>query len=149
MSMDNISVGGVRLFAKGTLAQLAGGLLAILFVGLNIQPESTMLNVLACIPVLAIFPLNIGLITYRLAKKLGGKRKEIEKINVEIRDSNVKLTAAYEGLQESERRYRTLYESSRDGIVKTDMEGRFVEFNQSYLEMLGYTADELMGRSYK
>ncbi|MFA5181492.1 MAG: diguanylate cyclase [Syntrophales bacterium] len=108
MSMDNISAGGVRLFIKGAVAQLLGCFLAILFVGLNIQAESTMLNVLACMPMLAAYPLSIGIITYRLAIKLSQQKKEMEKIDVELKETNTNLTAAYEGLRESEKRYRDL-----------------------------------------
>jgi len=51
---------------------------------------------------------------------------------------------ANEKLQESEKRYRTLFEDSRDaiGIVTTD--GRFVAVNQSYADLLGYTREELL-----
>jgi len=52
-------------------------------------------------------------------------------------------------LRESEEQYRSLYEGSRDGFCRTDMEGRLLEFNTSYQEMLGYTTEELLGRSYK
>ncbi|MEI6126326.1 MAG: PAS domain S-box protein, partial [Pseudomonadota bacterium] len=52
-------------------------------------------------------------------------------------------------LLESEERYRSLYEGSRDGLCHTDMEGRLLEFNASYQELLGYTAEELFGKSYK
>lgn len=108
MSMDNISAGGIRLFIKGFFAQLLGGFLAILLVGLNIRPESTMLNVLACMPMLAVFPLSIGIITYRLAIKLSQQKMEMKKIDIDLKDANTNLTAAYEGLRESEKRYREL-----------------------------------------
>lgn len=51
-------------------------------------------------------------------------------------------------LLESEQRYRSLFEGSRDGIVFTDMEGRIEAFNTSYKDMLGYTAEELLSRTY-
>jgi PAS domain S-box-containing protein/putative nucleotidyltransferase with HDIG domain len=48
----------------------------------------------------------------------------------------------------SEARYRGLFESNRDGIVQIDLQGRFTEFNQAYLDLLGYTREELLGRHY-
>lgn len=89
LSMDHISIGGFRFFAKGALAQLAGGIAAVLLFGLNIRTESTMLNVLSCLPVLGLYPLSIGITTYRLARKLSRQKKEIEKINCEIMESIV------------------------------------------------------------
>ncbi|MDG6256927.1 MAG: PAS domain S-box protein [Methanomicrobiaceae archaeon] len=55
---------------------------------------------------------------------------------------------AEEALRESEEKYRSLFESSLDGILITDMEGRFIEANQSALAMLGYTAEELTGLTF-
>ena len=52
---------------------------------------------------------------------------------------------AEEALRESEERFRTLYESSRDGIAAADSEGRITECNQAYADMLGYTREELQG----
>ncbi|MEI6128376.1 MAG: PAS domain S-box protein, partial [Pseudomonadota bacterium] len=63
--------------------------------------------------------------------------------------ANELLRQAEEALRESEEKYLSLYEGSRDGICHTDMEGRLLEFNTSYKEMLGYTAEELRGKSYK
>ncbi|MGO8732848.1 MAG: PAS domain S-box protein [Terriglobia bacterium] len=48
-----------------------------------------------------------------------------------------------EALRKSEERYRTLYESSVDGIISTDMNGHIQDANQAYLDMLGYSKDEL------
>ncbi len=47
-------------------------------------------------------------------------------------------------IQESESKYRTLFESSTDGIYSTDMEGNFIEFNKAFLEILGYSKEELL-----
>jgi len=48
-------------------------------------------------------------------------------------------------LQESEGRYRSLFESARDGILLADSEGTYVDVNPSGLRMLGYSRDELIG----
>lgn len=108
MSMDNVSAGGFRLFLKGTAAQLLGGFVALLLVGLHIQAASNMLTVLACMPMLAVYPLSIGIITYRLAIKLSHQKMDMAKIDLELKEANTNLSAAYEGLRESEQRYREL-----------------------------------------
>jgi len=48
-------------------------------------------------------------------------------------------------VRESEERYRTLFETSFDGIVYTELQGRILACNQSFARMLGYDADELVG----
>ena len=47
-------------------------------------------------------------------------------------------------LKESERRYRALFEDSRDVIYITGPDGYFVGINQSGLDLFGYTRDEIM-----
>lgn len=51
-------------------------------------------------------------------------------------------------LQRSEAKYRRLYQSIMDGFVSVTMDGHIVEFNNAYLEMLGYDADEVRHLTY-
>jgi PAS domain S-box-containing protein len=48
-----------------------------------------------------------------------------------------------EHLRQSEEKYRNLYESMMDAFVTLDMEGNIIEFNKQYLNMVGYTEDEI------
>jgi len=50
-------------------------------------------------------------------------------------------------LRESEHRYRSLFEDSRDAVYITDRDGRTVEVNQAALSLFGYTREEMMGFS--
>ncbi len=54
-----------------------------------------------------------------------------------------------EALEASERRYRGLFDLSRDGIVFASMDGRIEEANAAYLAMLGYAFDELLRLTYQ
>jgi hypothetical protein len=136
MSMDNIAIGGFRLFFKGVIAQLMGAVAAILFFGLNIHPESTMLNVLACLPMVAVFPLSIGIVTYRLTMKLSQQRKETEKANIEIKDANERLTAAYEWMRNSRDHLMKDHDKEEIGFV-VDHAGRIEGFTERARECLG------------
>ena len=46
-------------------------------------------------------------------------------------------------LEESEERYRGLFANSRDAITINTFDGKFIDFNQAYLDLLGYSRDEL------
>jgi len=46
-------------------------------------------------------------------------------------------------LQASERRYRTLFEESRDAVYLNRLDGTFVDGNQSMLDLFGYTKEEM------
>ena len=73
---------------------------------------------------------------------LGARVAELEREDQE----RIRAGAA---LRKSEERYRALFESSKDGIVFTDMEGRVLEANQAYLDMLGYSRAEVRQLTYQ
>ncbi len=51
-------------------------------------------------------------------------------------------------LHRSEERFRKLHESMIDAFVQIDMSGKITAFNNAYLEMLGYSAEEILGLVY-
>jgi len=52
---------------------------------------------------------------------------------------------ADEALRESEERYRILFEESKEAIYITSQEGKFVDVNQSALDLFGYIREEMIG----
>ena len=54
--------------------------------------------------------------------------------------------AAERGLRESEERYRRIFQESRDAIYVTGVDGRFEEVNQAFVELFGYSREELLAR---
>jgi PAS domain S-box-containing protein len=54
-----------------------------------------------------------------------------------------KRKEAEEALRESEEKFRTLFENSRDAVYITARDGRFIDCNQSLLELFGYTREEM------
>jgi len=54
-----------------------------------------------------------------------------------------------DALRESEEKYRTLYESSADGIVSITMDGYIREANNAFCAMIGYTLKELGQFTYR
>jgi len=59
------------------------------------------------------------------------------------------IAKAEESLRESEEKYRNLYESSKDGIAFSDMQGNLLDANQAFLDMLGYTIEEYKKLTYQ
>jgi PAS domain S-box-containing protein len=51
------------------------------------------------------------------------------------------------GLQASRERFEKIVSQAATGVVEMDTEGRISFVNQKYARMLGYTADELIGRN--
>ena len=56
---------------------------------------------------------------------------------------------AAEALAASEEKYRSLFDTSRDGIDFTNLDGRIEDANQALQDMLGYTLDELRSMTYQ
>jgi PAS domain S-box-containing protein len=50
--------------------------------------------------------------------------------------------------QESEQRFRTLFEESPIAYQSLDWDGRLLEVNKAWLDLLGYTKEEVIGRSF-
>jgi len=56
---------------------------------------------------------------------------------------------AEEAVRASDKRYRSLFDTSRDGIKFTTLDGQIEDANHAYLEMIGYTLEELRRVEYR
>jgi diguanylate cyclase (GGDEF)-like protein/PAS domain S-box-containing protein len=77
-----------------------------------------------------------------------GERRELESLVDDLSLALERLRAheARDTLAAREKRVRQIFENAGVGITSIDMGGRFVEVNQKFCEMLGYTREELIGR---
>jgi len=57
------------------------------------------------------------------------------------------IAESAEALRESEERYRTLFEDSRDAVYINTREGKFIDVNQAMLDLFGYTREEMMAKN--
>jgi diguanylate cyclase (GGDEF)-like protein/PAS domain S-box-containing protein len=60
--------------------------------------------------------------------------------------SRLREDAQRHAIESSERRLRETFENAGVGIARIGMDSRFVEVNQRFCEMLGYSREELVGR---
>ena len=65
---------------------------------------------------------------------------------LEKQQAEARRRAAERALRVSERRYRALFEQSRDALFITDNTGAIIEVNAAAIELLGYAAEEVYGR---
>jgi PAS domain S-box-containing protein len=75
----------------------------------------------------------------------GGQVLGAVAVTVDVTERKARL----DELRSSEQRFRTLFETSRDGIVTVDLSGRILDANPAYQEMLGYTLEELKRLTYQ
>jgi diguanylate cyclase (GGDEF)-like protein/PAS domain S-box-containing protein len=60
----------------------------------------------------------------------------------------LKLEKAQEAIRTNEARYRTVFQTSQDGIAISRLDdGRYIDVNQAFLRMLNFERDEVIGRT--
>jgi diguanylate cyclase len=75
MSMNNMASAGKSLFFKGLAIQVLSALAISALLGFPFQPQSTPLQIYLCLPMIYFYPILLGLVTYRTAKRLAEKNR--------------------------------------------------------------------------
>lgn len=70
--------------------------------------------------------------------------EQINRLNTELEEMVQKRTGE---LKESENRFRTAFESTTNGMGIVSVQGVFIQVNKSFAKMLGYSPEEINGRS--
>ncbi|HEX4944768.1 MAG TPA: diguanylate cyclase [Usitatibacteraceae bacterium] len=78
MSLDKISVGGPRLLTATWVAMLAGGALTTLAFAPAVRVESSFAVIVASIPLLVLYPLSVGITTYRLRQRVREQNRRLD-----------------------------------------------------------------------
>ena len=78
-----------------------------------------------------------------LETRVQERTAELARANEALRAEIAERRRAEGALRESEERYRAIFERSTDAIYITSREGKFVDLNQSGLDLFGYTREEL------
>ena len=68
---------------------------------------------------------------------------------VSIYDDITERKRVKDALQESEKKYRQLFENSTDFAYTLDLEGNFTNVNNAAEDLTGYTKNELIGMNYR
>lgn len=77
MAMHNVAIGGMRFFLFGALAQVLGIGISLLLFPVTSVPDTTPLQLYACLPMLTLYPLVLGYICYQQAFTLGRHKREL------------------------------------------------------------------------
>jgi len=78
-----------------------------------------------------------------LEEKVRERTTQLAQTNQQLKNELATRKRAEEALRESESRFRRLSESNMIGIMFWDLKGRITDANDAFLEMLGFTRDDL------
>ena len=81
----------------------------------------------------------------RLVRDAQGQPVEIAGYWIDISDRKIAELA----LQQSETRFRSVFEQAAVGLEYTDLEGRLLLVNQTFANMLGYSREELLALNFQ
>ena len=71
-----------------------------------------------------------------------------ERYEAEIERRAVEERAA-QALQESESRFRAIFEQAAVGMADSSLDARFIRLNQRFCEIMGYSREELLGLTFR
>jgi diguanylate cyclase (GGDEF)-like protein/PAS domain S-box-containing protein len=83
-----------------------------------------------------------------LEKKVHDRTEALESANNQLAQDIAERKRIEADLRASNEKLNSLYELSPIGIALTDMQGRYIEFNEAFRRICDYTRDELNGLDY-
>ena len=81
MAMDRISAGGWRVLLRALLLQIASCALVAWLTGFAWQPTSDMFDIVACIPMMAIYPVWLSTVNFKFGRRIRQQNRLLEQLN--------------------------------------------------------------------
>lgn len=85
----------------------------------------------------------------RLGELVKERTVKLVETNAQLHEEIAERRRQEQALRESEEMYRNLFENSIQGIFITDLEGNFSSCNPALEKVLGYSAEKLLGKSFR
>ncbi|ACS85009.1 diguanylate cyclase [Musicola paradisiaca] len=82
MGMNNIAAGGLKLFLQGLGVQVLCVAVFLLLIQSPINTATTTIQLYFCLPMLFIYPISVGLVTYRTAMKLAEHKRRLKEMSI-------------------------------------------------------------------
>ena len=78
LGMNNMAAGGLPVYSKGLLMQVLGFFVGVGMFGWEPRWHTSLVEIIACIPFLAIHPLAVGIMAYAFAQRLHEQKKTLK-----------------------------------------------------------------------
>lgn len=83
-----------------------------------------------------------------LETRVQQRTTELIHANAQLQDEINQRRQVEEALRDSEARFRAIFQQAAVGITQVDSSGHFLQVNQRFCDILGYTEAELVGRTF-
>ncbi|MBU9856898.1 diguanylate cyclase [Rahnella bonaserana] len=144
MGMNNISAGGKSLFFRCVIAQISVALALLWVAKIPFLPETSPFQLYLCLPMIMIYPIFLGNVTYRTYRKLAEHKQAIMQISVRDGLTGLYNRRHWESLLNTElesfRRYR-----HKTTLVLIDID-HFKSINDNYGHSVGDQAIILLAQ---
>ncbi|NEO85139.1 MAG: PAS domain S-box protein, partial [Spirulina sp. SIO3F2] len=87
--------------------------------------------------------------TEELELRVEERTNQLTHLNEELLHEIAERNNAEETLQETEKRFRTLFNQAEVGIIQTTKTGQFVKVNPRFVELTGYSEEHLKERTFQ
>ncbi|HBF88326.1 MAG TPA: hypothetical protein DDX39_06750 [Bacteroidales bacterium] len=81
--------------------------------------------------------------------KLNEKNEEYLSANEELNERNIELKKTKEQIEESEQRFRLMFENASIGIALLSLDFIFTRVNKAFCDFIGYSESEFLGKTIK
>ena len=82
-----------------------------------------------------------------LEQRVAERTAELASTNEQLKAEIVERMRVEEALRESEEKFSAAFRASPIGLVITTLDGKYVDVNQAFCDLLGYSREELLGRT--
>jgi len=131
------ALGALLIIAGLVYRGLRGGVLTAIWCTMAIvtkhlfTPDMLKHGILVALSLYFVMGVGIGLVVDTMRRRVG-----------ELNETIRRLEQVKEEYEQSEKRYRRLFESSLDGVYRSTPGGKFLDVNPALVKMLGYDSKE-------
>jgi diguanylate cyclase len=130
LSVDKVSVGGPSLLLRTLVLLGAGCVTTWALLGMPIDIATPMPVIVACIPLLVLYPLAISAVTYSMARKLAKQNRRLDALG--RTDGLTGLANRRQGFAQAEKELARHHRTHRPAVLVVLDIDRFKDINDRY-----------------